>query len=125
MDSTVSVEVTIHFNAPDLETPEREEQAQRLFRELRDMDNLEAVNRVLNPSPAENSKAGAGFLMGMLKVDVLAQNSKPLLLFLHRRLLGKPIELLVKANGKELSVKAGSQEELEFAIRAAQDFINS
>jgi hypothetical protein len=36
---------------------------------------------------------------------------------------GKPIEFTVEGNGKKLSVKANSREELESAIKAAQDFL--
>ena len=46
-----------------------------------------------------------------------------LLGFLGDRLGGKPIEFTVEGNGKKLSVKANSREELEFAIKAAQDFL--
>jgi hypothetical protein len=47
-----------------------------------------------------------------------------LLGFLGDRLGGKPIELSVEANGRKLTVKAHSREELEMAIKAAQDFIS-
>jgi len=45
--------------------------------------------------------------------------------FLGDRLGGKPIELQVEDNGRKLSVKAHSREELEAAIKAAQAFITA
>jgi hypothetical protein len=41
------------------------------------------------------------------------------------RLGGKPIELSVEANGKKLTVKAHSRDELAAAIKAAQDFVKA
>jgi hypothetical protein len=119
------IHLTIAFNDPDLDLEEREEQAQRLMAELKQMDEVDAVERVADPNPPEGSKAFGGFLMGLLKAEVCVANSKKLLGFLGDRLGGKPIELSVEGNGKKLSVKASSREELEAAIKAAQDFIAS
>lgn len=116
-------QLTIAFNDPDLNLEKREEQAQRLMAELKQMDEVDAVERVADPNPPEGSKAFGGFLMGLLKAEVSIANSKKLLGFLGDRLGGKPIELSVEGNGKKLSVKASSREELEAAIKAAQDFI--
>jgi hypothetical protein len=61
--------------------------------------------------------------VGLLAAEVSAANAKKLLGFLGDRLGGKPIEFTVEGNGKKLSVKANSREELESAIKAAQDFL--
>ena len=119
------VRLTIAFNDPDLDLEEREEEAQRLMAELKQMDEVEAVDRVADPNPPEGSKAFGSFLMGILMTEVSVANGKKLLAFLGDRLGNKPIELSVEANGKKLAVKASSREELEAAIKAAQDFINS
>jgi hypothetical protein len=62
-------------------------------------------------------------LIGLLTAEVSAGNAQKLMGFLGDRLGGKPIELEVEANGKKLTVKAHSREELEAAIKAAQDFV--
>ena len=62
-------------------------------------------------------------MLGLLTAEVSAENSKKLLGFLRDCLGGKPIELEVEANGKRLKVSAHSREELEAAIKAAQDFV--
>ncbi|BAY20452.1 hypothetical protein NIES2100_01940 [Calothrix sp. NIES-2100] len=119
-----SIKFTIAFNDPDLDAEEKDEQVQRLITELKQIEEVDAVvGRVLDPKPPEGNKALGGFLVGMLMAEVNTANAKKLVGFLGDRLGGKPIELSVEANGKKLSVKAHSREELEAAIKAAQDFI--
>ncbi|MEM9807106.1 MAG: hypothetical protein AAF959_17710 [Cyanobacteria bacterium P01_D01_bin.56] len=117
------VKVEIAFNDPELDAEDREEQAQRLMAELKQMDDLESVDRVLDPNPPEGNKAIGGILVGLLTAEVNMANAQKLMSFLGDRLGGKPIELEVEANGKKLTVSAHSREELEAAIKAAQDFI--
>jgi hypothetical protein len=123
MPENPSIKLTIAFNDPDLDSEERDEQAQRLMAELRQMDEVDAVDRVLDPNPPEGNKAIGGMLVGLLTAQVSAANAQKLMGFLGDRLGGKPIELAVEANGKKLTVKAHSREELEAAIKAAQDFV--
>ena len=123
MASNSSIKFTIAFNDPDLDSEELDEQAQRLLSELKQVDEVDEVNRVLDPNPPEGNKSMGGFVVGLLMAEVTAANAKKLLGFLGDRLGGKPIELTLEGNGKKLSVKANSREELEFAIKAAQDFL--
>jgi hypothetical protein len=51
-------------------------------------------------------------------------NAKKLFGYLRERLGSKSIEFTVEANGKKLAVKASSREELDYAIKAATDFIS-
>ena len=123
MPEISNIRFTIAFTDPDLDPEEREEQAQRLMRELRQMDELETVDRVLDPNPPEGNKSMGGMLVGLLAAEVSVGNAKKLVSFLDDRLRGKPIELSVEGNGKKLTVKAHSREELDAAIQAAQDFL--
>lgn len=123
MSTHSNVTLTIAFNDPELDLEERDEQAQQLLTELRQMDEVETVDRILDPNPPEGNKAIGGFLVGLLMAEVSVANAKKLMGFLGDRLSNKPIELSVEANGKKLSVKASSREELEAAIKAAKDFI--
>lgn len=117
------VKLTVDFNDPELEPEERDEQARRLITELRDIDEV-TVDRILDPHPPVGNKAGGGFLVGLLTAEATITNAKKLMGFLGDRLGGKSIELTVESNGKKLSVKASSREELDYAIKAAQDFID-
>ena len=124
MSNESTIKLAIAFNDPDLEPEERDEQAQRLLAELKQVDEVESVERLLDPNPPEGNKSLGGFLVGMLLAEVNPANGKKLLGFLGDRLGGKPIELSVEANGRKLTVKAHSREELEAAIKLAQEFIS-
>ena len=122
MSENSIIKFTIAFNDPDLDSEERDEQAQRFMNELKQMDEVE-VDRVLDPNPPEGNKAVGAVLVGLLTTQVNKENAQKLMGFLGDRLGGKPIELSIEANGKKLTVKAHSREELEAAIKAAQDFV--
>jgi hypothetical protein len=124
MTYSPNIKLTINFNDPGLDQEELDEQVQRLINELQNVEEIETVTRVSDPAPPEGSKAIGGFLIGLLAAEVNARNAKHLLSFLGDRLSGKPIELEVEANGRKLKVKAHSREELEVAIKAAQDFVS-
>jgi hypothetical protein len=124
MTNNSNIKLTIAFNDPDLDSEERDEQAQRFMNELKQMDEVD-VDRVIDPSPPEGNKAIGGMLVGLLTAQFSPANAQKLMGFLGERLSGKPIELSVEANGKKLTVKAHSREELEAAIKAAQDFVTA
>ena len=124
MSNASTITLTIAFNNPDLEPEERDEQAQRFLAELKQVDEVESAERLLDPNPPEGNKSLGGFLVGILLAEVNPANGKKLLGFLGDRLGGKPIELSVEANGRKLTVKAYSREELEAAIKLAQEFIS-
>jgi hypothetical protein len=123
MISESNVRLTINFNDSSLEAEERDEQVQRLMLELKEIDDVETVERVLDTNPPEGNKALGGFLVGLMTAGVNAENAKRVLGFLGDRLSGKTIELEVEANGRKLKVKASSQAELAAAIEAAQKFV--
>jgi hypothetical protein len=122
--SSPNLKLTIAFTDPELEPEQRDNQAQRLIAELRDIDDVETVDRVLDPNPPAGNKSIGGYLVGLLMAEVKVDNAKKLFGFLKDRLVGKSIEFTVEANGKKLSVKASSREELDYAIKAATDFIS-
>ena len=125
MSSDSSVKFTIAFNDSDLDSDELEAQAQSLLAQMRDLDEIEAVDRVLDPNPPVGNKSMGGILVGLLTAQVSKENALKLLSFLGERLGNKPIEMEVEANGKKLKVKASSQAELMMAIEAAQKFLAS
>jgi len=122
MTETSNVKLTIAFNDPDLDSEELEEQAQNLLAQMRDLDEIETVDRVLDPNPPVGNKAVGAILVGLLTAQVNKENAQKVMGFLGDRLGNKAIELEVEANGKKLKVKASSREELEAAIEAAQRF---
>ena len=123
MSENSSIRLTIAFNDPDLDSEELEEQAQNLLAQMRDLDDVETVDRVLDPNPPVGNKAVGAILVGLLTAQVNKENAQKVMGFLGDRLGNKVIELEVEANGKKLKVKASSREELEAAIEAAQKFV--
>ncbi len=121
MTSNSNLKLTIEFNDSDLKPAQRDEQAQLLMEELRDMSGVR-VSPVTDPSPPEQHKGG-GFLAGLLMAELKIDNAKKLFGFLAQRLGNKPIELTLEVNGKKLAVKASSREEFEYLMKAAEDFI--
>ena len=120
-----NIKLTIAFNDSNLDNDELEAQAQNLLAQMRDLDEIETVDRVLDPNPPKGNKAIGGMLVGLLTAQVNLANAQKLLGFLGDRLVNKAIELEIEANGKKLKVKASSQAELEAAIAAAQKFITA
>jgi hypothetical protein len=124
MNVNSNIKLTISFIDPELDSEELDEQVQMLIIDLKTMDEIEKVARIIDPAPPLGSKSFGGFLIGLLMVEVNVANVKKLMGFLGDRLSGKPIEISVEANGRKLTVKAHSREELEVAIKAAKDFID-
>ncbi len=122
MTSSPNLKLTIEFNDPELDPEQRDEQAQQLMTELRDLDEIETVDRV-DANLAEGTKSIGGSLVGLLTAEVTVANGKKLMGFLGDRLGGKSIEFTVEVNGKKLTAKASSREELDYAIAKANDFI--
>lgn len=123
MSANSSVKFTIAFNDPDLDSEELENQAQNLFSQMRELDEIETIDRILDPNPPAGNKAVGAILAGLLTAQVNKENAQKLLGFLGDRLGNKSIELEVEADGKKLKVKASSQAELAAAIEAAQKFL--
>jgi len=104
MTETSNVKLTIAFNDPDLDSEELEEQAQNLLAQMRDVDEIETVDRVLDPNPPVGNKAVGAILVGLLTAQVNKENAQKVMGFLGDRLGNKAIELEVEANGKKLKV---------------------
>ena len=123
MSKNSSIKLTIAFSDPELDSEELEAQAQNLLAQMKDWDEVEMFDRVLDPNPPAGNKSVGAILVGLLTTQVNKENAQKLLGFLGDRLGNKPIELEVEADGKKLKVKASSQGELMVAIAAAQKFL--
>jgi hypothetical protein len=124
MPENSRVRLTIAFSDSDLDNEELDEQAQNLLAQIRDLDDIETVDRVLDPNPPAGNKAVGGFLVGLLMAEVSVANFKKLGAFLGDRIGNKPIKLKVKApDGRELELEASSQAEFDYAYEKAQAFL--
>jgi hypothetical protein len=125
MASSSNVQITITLQELGLDDEELQEETEKLLQQMRELDEVEDARLVPDPSPPDSSKSVSGFLIGLLTAEVNAKNIKALFGFLGDRLSNKPIELEVEANGKKLKIVASSQQELQAAIEAAQQFVAS
>lgn len=126
MSEDLITSITISFIDPDLSLEEKDEEVQKLLIQLKKIDEVNDVERVLDPNPPVGNKSLGGFLIGMLTAEVSVTNVKKILGFLSERLSGKPIKLSLKIpDGREISVEASSQEEFAFAIQKAQEFLQN
>ena len=126
MTDISNIKITIAFTDTDLDDEEKNQEVQKLLNQMQKLDEVDDVNRVIDPNPPELNKAGGGFLPGLLTAQVNPANFLKLFGFLKERLGNKPIKLNVKApDGREINVEASSKEEFEFAWQKAQDFINN
>ena len=119
-----NVRLMIDLNDPDLDAEETDEAIQNLLAQMRELDEIEAVDRVSDPNPPAGNKAIGGFVVGLLMTEVSVANFKKLGAFLGDRLGNKPIKLKVKApDGRELELEASSQAEFDYAYEKAQAFL--
>ncbi|NMG21245.1 hypothetical protein [Brasilonema bromeliae] len=116
-----TVKLTIALKDSGLDDEELDRLTQNLLQEIKDLDELEQVNRVAVAETPQGAKSLGSFLLGMLQVEVSVANIKKLLGFVGDSLGNKPIEFEVEANGKKLKLKAYSQQELQ----AGQQFVSS
>ncbi|MFB2918651.1 hypothetical protein [Aerosakkonema funiforme] len=118
-----TIKLILALNDSNLDEEDLEEETQKLLNQMRQLDEVEEVNRVIDRNPPEGNKSFGGFLMGMLTAEVNPAKIKTVLGFLSNRLMGKSIELEVEFKGKKLKVKASNQQELEAVIQAARRFV--
>lgn len=123
MTDPANIRLTIAFDDPELDNEEREEQAQNLLAQMRDLDEVETLSRVLDPNPPQGNKSMGAILSGMLAAEVKPDNTNRLMGFLSDCLGNKSIEMEVEANGKKLKVKASGQAELMAALPLVQQFL--
>lgn len=126
MANTSNIQVTISLSDPSLDDKELQAEVDNLLPQLKEVDGVEDANLVAVEEVPEGSKALGGFLLGLLTAEVNPANIKALFSFLGERLSGKAIEMSLKAaDGRELSIKASSQAEFDFAYQKAQEFLKA
>ncbi len=125
MADTSDVKLTITFTDPDLDAEEKDEEVQKLLAQMKDLDEVEAVDRVINSNAPEGSKSVTGWVVAQLITFAKPENVKQVWGFLSDRLANKTIELEAEANGKKIKIKASSRQELEAAVKAIQELVET
>ncbi len=115
-----TIKLNIHFADPDLDAEELDEASRRLLTQLKDLDEVESVERVVDPNPPAGNKTLGGFLPGILRTEVKPPNLQPLFRFLEKRSGYSPIEIEVEIGERKVKVKANSREDLAAALQIVQ-----
>jgi CHAT domain len=123
MNNNSNIKLTIAFNDPDLDPEEREVQSQRLMAELRDMDEVEAVDQVMDPNPPAGNKSLGGSVPGMLVTEVKPVNFDSVLELVGDRYAQKCVEIEIEVGDRKIKVTATSQAELMAILPMMQQFL--
>lgn len=126
MANTSDIKLTITFIDQDLDAEEKDEEAERLLTQLQELDEVEAVNRVIELDAPVGSKSITGYVVGKVIALVKSEGVKQVWSFLTNRLGNKSIEIEVEltlpsGEIKKVKVKANSREELQAAVNAIQE----
>ncbi|BAY99413.1 hypothetical protein NIES37_33950 [Tolypothrix tenuis PCC 7101] len=126
MADTSDIKLTITFIDPDLDEEEKDQEVERLLSQMKELDEVEEVNRVAEINAPVGSKSITGYVVGQLVALVKSESVKQVWGFLTDRLGNKPIEIeleFTKESGesKKVKVKASSRKELEAAVNAIQE----
>lgn len=122
MTDQPTIQFTFAVNDPELDDDERQEIAQKLLRQLRQLDEVEKVDLVEDLNPEAGVK-GFATLVGFLTAEVSVKNIKDFLSFLGDRIGDKPIVVNVKVGDKEVKIEAKSRQELLEGERVAKDLL--
>lgn len=107
-------EETIQFTF-GLDDPEDEQKlkfAQKLLRELRNLDEVERAERTENLIPEAGSKPGFETILGVLTAEISFKNIKTFFGFLGDRLQDKPIKGSIKVGDNQVEFEVKSRKEL-------------
>ena len=69
-----NVTLTIDLNDPDLDAEETDEAVKNLLAQMRELDEIEVVDRVRDPHPPAGNMSMGGFLVGLVTAEVSVAN---------------------------------------------------
>ncbi|WP_445635711.1 Sugar ABC transporter permease [Nostoc sp. DSM 114161] len=123
MTGEPTIQFTFGVDDPELDDERRQKIANKLLREIRDLDDVEKADRAEDLNPETGSKPGFATLTGVLTAEVSMKNVKGFLSFLGDRLGDKPIKINVKLGDKEVNIEAKSRQELLETERLAKELL--
>ena len=125
MTDIPTIQLTFAVNDSELEDADRQEIAQKLLRQLKQLDEVEKVSRAEDSNREEGSRSVLATMVGVLTADVSVENIKKVLSFISDRIPDKPILIKVKVGDQEVEINAKTRKELEEAERVASNLINT
>ena len=123
MTEKQTVQFTFAINDPKLEDAERQKIAQKLRRELRQLDEVKNVDFAKDSELETGARSVLATLVGVLKAEVSIENIQKVLGFIGDRLPNKPVAIKVKVGEQQVEIEAKSRKELEDAERVARQLL--
>ena len=118
-----TIEITFAVDDPELDDRDRQKIAQTLLRQLRQMDEVEKIERTEDLHPEGGAKFGLATLVGFLTAKVKNENIKDFLSYLGDRFQDQPITINIKVGNKEVKIQAKSSRDLQDAENLAKNLI--
>ncbi|MDJ0633293.1 MAG: hypothetical protein QNJ34_08910 [Xenococcaceae cyanobacterium MO_188.B29] len=106
------IQFTFGLDEPEMEDSERLKFAKKMLSELRNLDEVEKVDRAEDLNPEAGSKPGFATLIGIVTAQVSFNNITEFLGFLGDRLQDKQIKGSIKVGDNEVEFEVKSCQEL-------------
>ncbi|MDJ0743866.1 MAG: hypothetical protein QNJ32_10945 [Xenococcaceae cyanobacterium MO_167.B27] len=117
------IQFTFGLDEPELEDEQRLKFGKKLLRELRNLDEVEKVDRTEDLTPEAGSKPGFATLIGSITALVHVKDIKAFLGFLGDRLQDKPIKGSIKVGDNKIEFEVKSRQELAEFEKTALNLI--
>ena len=106
------IQFTFGLDEPEMEDSERLKFAKKMLSELRNLDEVEKVDRAEDLNPEAGSKPGFATLIGIVTAQVSFNNITEFLGFLGDRLQDQQIKGSIKVGDREVEFEVKSCQEL-------------
>jgi hypothetical protein len=123
MTDTRTIQFTFAVNDPELEDAQRQEIAQKLLRDLRQLDEVEKADFAKDRYLEAGAKSVLSTIVGVLTAEVSIENIQKVLGFIGDRIPNKPVVIKVKVGEQEVEIEAKSRKELEDAERVVRQLL--
>lgn len=115
-DSFLNITINWRQDERDVDPERQERETEMLYRELRQMDDVEAVNRVPDPDVPDGGM-GAAWLWDVLQAEVSVENIGVLYRLVRDRLPGPPIDFELTNGDRKVVVKGVRPEDMDEAVK--------
>ncbi len=123
MSDEETIQFTFGLDQPELEDEQRLKFAQKLLRELRDLDEVEKADRTEDLTPEAGSKPGFATVIGSVTAIIPVKYIRAFLDFLGDRLQDKPIKGSIKVGDNKIEFEVKSRQELAEFEKTALNLI--
>ena len=113
---TLPLTITINWQQEDEDPEWQERQTETLYRELRQMDEVEDVQRVADPDVPDGGM-GAAWVWSILQAEVTLENIGKLYGVVRDRLPGTPIDFELSNGDRKIVVKGVRPEDMDETLK--------